>query len=52
MVDCNTRFNNAQKTLDNAYADPTTSTDRKKALEKSLELATTDVELAGKKILR
>ena len=41
FVDCTTRFNNAQKTLDDANADPTTSTDRKHALKKSLELATT-----------
>ena len=40
LVDCTTRFNNVQKTLDNANADPTTSTDKKKVLERSLELAT------------
>ena len=48
LVDCTTRFNNAQKTLNDANADPTTSLDRKKALDKSLELATTSVELAGR----
>jgi CHASE3 domain sensor protein len=36
--------------LDDANADPTTTPERKKALEKSLELATAQVELADKTI--
>ena len=52
VVDCTTRFANAQKTPNNANADPTTSADRKKALKKSLELATTAVKLAERTILR
>ena len=51
-MDCTTQFNNAQKTLDDANADPTTSEDRKKALKKILELATTSVETAEKTIPR
>jgi len=45
-LDFTTRLTSSQKKLDDANADHTTSADRKKALEKSLQLATTAVELA------
>ena len=50
LEDCTIRCANSQKTLDNANADPTTTPDRKKELEKSLELATTAMVLATKSI--
>ena len=50
--DCTTRLASAQNKLDDANADPTTSADRNKALKKSLELATTAVELAERTIPR
>ena len=40
MNDCLQRFNKAQNKSDDAIADPTTTVERGKALEKSLELAT------------
>ena len=48
--DCPSRFNTNQQKLNKANADPTTTPERKKALEKSQELATTAVDLAEKTI--
>ena len=50
FADCNARFKGAQQKLDKAIADPTTTPERTKALKKSLELATAQVELADKTI--
>ena len=41
--DCLQRFNKARKKSDDAISDPTTTVDRGKALEQSLELATQHV---------
>ena len=45
-------FRAAQKKSDKAIADPTTTPERAKALEKSLELATTAVVIAEKTLLK
>ena len=48
--DCTSRVNTAQQKFDDAIADPTTTPERKKAIQKSLELATTSMVLAEKTI--
>ena len=50
--DCTSRFNAAQQKPDNAIADPTTTPERAKVLEKSLELATAVVVVAEKTVLK
>ena len=50
--DCSLRFNAAQKKSDEAITDPTTTPERAKALEKSLELATTAVVVAEKTVIK
>ena len=50
--DCSLRFKAAQKKTDDAIADPTTTPERAKALEKILELATTAVVAAEKTVLK
>ena len=50
--DCSLRFIAAQKKLDDAIADPTTTPERAKALKKSLELVTTAVVVAEKIVLK
>jgi hypothetical protein len=50
--DCLQRFNKAQKKSDDAIADPTTTVERGKALEKSLELATQAVMAAELNLLK
>ena len=50
--DCSLRFKAAQKKSDAAIADPTTTPERAKELEKSLELATTAVVVAEKTIIK
>ena len=52
MNDCLQRFNMAQKKSDDAIADPTTTVERGKALEKSLELATQAVMEAELHLLK
>ena len=46
------RFNVTQKKSDKAISDPTTTPERAKALEKSLELATTAMVVAEKALLK
>jgi hypothetical protein len=48
--DCSLRFDAAQKKSDDSITDPKTTSERAKALEKSLELATAAVVLAEKTI--
>ncbi len=50
--DCSLQFNAAQKKSNNAIADPTTTPERAKALNKSLELATAGVVVAEKTVLK
>ena len=50
--DCLLRHRRAMKRSDDAIADPTTSVDRNKALEKSLELATQQVMTAELSLLK
>jgi hypothetical protein len=50
--DCLKRFERARKKSDDAIADPTTSVERAKALEKSLELATQQVMEAELALLK
>ena len=50
--DCLLRHRRAMKRSDDAIADPTTSVDRNKALEKSLELATQQVMTAELNLLK
>ena len=50
--DCLLRFNRARKKSDDAIADPTTTVDKGKALEKSLELVTQAVMAAEVNLLK
>ena len=50
--DFSLRFDAAQKKSDDSITDPTTTPERAKALEKSLELATAAVVLAEKTQLK
>ena len=50
--DCSLRLNAAQKKSDEAITEPTITPERAKELEKSLELATTAVDVAEKTVLK